>query len=257
MQIISFNCNGIRSSLRKGFFEWLKKVNPDILCLQETKAYPHQMQLDDWKNLGYHDFHHTAKKPGYSSVSIFTKILPKKVITGINHPFFDEEGRSIALEFSNFLIWNVYFPSGTSGEERQSLKMEFLNYFLPYSKKIKKKYPNTILCGDVNIAHTELDIHNPKGNEKNSGFLPEEREWLTQFINSGWIDCYRFFHPKSQEYTWWSYRFHSRKQNKGWRIDYFFTTSCLLSKIINCGIYHEFNGSDHAPIYLIFDSKDK
>ncbi|MCC5813291.1 MAG: exodeoxyribonuclease III [Leptospira sp.] len=250
MKIISFNCNGIRASLKKGLYEFIQNENPDIFCLQETKAKPDQTSPEIWEGLGYQAFHHTAEKAGYSSVAIFTKKSPKNSKIGIDFPFFDAEGRSIGLDMGDFYLWNVYFPSGTSGDIRQTRKMEFLEYIESYSQKLRKKHKNIILCGDVNIAHTPMDIHNPKGNAKNSGFLPEEREWLDKFLDMGWVDTYRKINPNSQEYSWWSYRFNARGQNKGWRIDYFFVTKSLESKLKTAGIMGDFHASDHAPIFL-------
>jgi exodeoxyribonuclease III len=250
LKIISLNCNGFRSAKSKGLFEWISKENPDLICFQETKAKPDQCSPEIWDELGYKGFHHSAEKAGYSSVAIFSKKQPKSTKIGIDHPFFDKEGRSVGLEFSNYYLWNVYFPSGTSGDERQSRKMEFLEYINLYSKSLIKKYKNVILCGDVNIAHQEIDIHNPKGNKKNSGFLPEEREWLTQFLEKGWIDSFRFLNPKEHIYSWWSYRSNARKQNKGWRIDYFFLTNSLEKKLQSAEIHTDLIVSDHCPISI-------
>ncbi|WCL48066.1 exodeoxyribonuclease III [Leptospira sp. GIMC2001] len=250
MKILSFNCNGIRASLKKGLASFIEEENPDIFCLQETKASPDQCSPEIWKELGYTGYHHTAMKPGYSSVAIFTKSKPKSIKIGIDHDFFDQEGRSVGLDFGKFYIWNVYFPSGISGQERQDRKMEFLDYFQNYSKELCNKYKKILLCGDVNIANHEIDIHNPKGNAKNSGFLPEERKWLTDFLDSGWVDSFRYKNPEIVKYSWWTYRFNARSNNKGWRIDYFFVTDNLKSKIQEANILTQFEASDHAPILL-------
>lgn len=250
MKIISFNCNGMRSAASKGLFEWISTVNPDIICFQETKAKPEQCFPEKWADLGYSIHHHTAEKPGYSSVAVYSKSKPKSVLVGLGNTFFDKEGRSLGLEFPNFFLWNVYFPSGTSGEQRQTKKMEFLETINMYSEKLKTKYKNVILCGDVNIAHQEIDIHNPKGNKKNSGFLPEEREWLSNFLSLGWEDCFRKLHPQRQDYSWWSYRSNARSQNKGWRIDYFFLTKSLVKNVLSSEIHNEIVLSDHAPISI-------
>lgn len=250
MKLVSFNCNGIRASLKKGLYDYIREENPDAFCLQETKANPSQTSPELWEDLGYHAYHHTAEKPGYSSVAIFSKIPARSIKIGLDFPFFDAEGRSVGVELNDFYLWNVYFPSGTSGDERQARKMEFLDHIMTYSKKLKKKYKNIVLCGDINIAHTEQDIHNPKGNAKNSGFLPEEREWLTSFLDSGWIDSFRLMNPDSQEYSWWTYRFQARKQNKGWRLDYFFLSKSLEKRLLEAGIHSHFHSSDHAPIYI-------
>ncbi len=253
MKIISFNCNGIRSALSKGFGEWILKENPDLFCLQETKANPSQIPDNPWKEAGYIGYHHTAQKPGYSSVAVYSKIQPLKVHQGIGDSFFDSEGRSLGIELSDFYLWNLYFPSGTSGEARQAKKMEFLERIYNLAQEYLQKYPKIILCGDLNIAHTEQDIHDPKGNEKNSGFLPEERDWLSRFLKIGWIDTFRYRNPSRVQYTWWTYRFQAREKNKGWRIDYFLATENLKPRIRESGICTNFQGSDHAPIYLIID----
>jgi exodeoxyribonuclease-3 len=250
MKIISFNCNGIRASLNKGLADFIKQENPEIFCLQETKARPEQCSPEIWEELGYQPFHHTAEKAGYSSVAIYTKNPVKKVDIGLNFPEYDREGRSVGVDLGSFYLWNVYFPSGTSGDVRQSVKMEFLDYIQDYASKLKKKYKKIVLCGDVNIAHTPQDIHNPKGNEKNSGFLPEERAWLTKFLGSGWIDSFRYKNPGEQKYSWWTYRFKARSQNKGWRIDYFLVSESMEKKILEADILTDFHASDHAPIYL-------
>lgn len=220
------------------------------MAFQETKAKPDQMMLDFWTNEGYTGFHNTATKPGYSSVSVFSKKKPKKVKIGIDHPLFDSEGRAVGLEFEKFYFLNLYFPSGTTGDIRQNLKMEFLTHIFEYSKKLQKQYKSCILCGDVNIAHTEMDIHNPKGNQKTSGFLPEEREWMDKFLKSGWVDVHRNLHPTLVEYSWWTYRFQARAQNKGWRIDYFFITKNLAKNLSGSKIHSGMQASDHAPIEM-------
>lgn len=254
MKIISFNCNGIRATMKKGFVEYIQSQDPDAFCLQETKANPSQTSPEVWESLGYEGFHHTAEKPGYSSVAIYSKKKPKSIVTGIGLPFFDSEGRSVALEFPKYYLWNVYFPSGTTGDVRQKKKMEFLEHIRPLADRIRSEKKKVILCGDVNIAHTPLDIHNPKGNEKNSGFLPEEREWLSEFLESGWVDCYRFMNPETRKYSWWTYRFQARSQDKGWRIDYFFVNKEWKKKIRKAEIHSQFHGSDHAPLYLEIDT---
>ena len=252
MKILSQNCNGIRSSIAKGLFDLVKKEKPDIVCLQEVKALPGQMSEEIWKKMGY-EFSVTnpAEKKGYSGVAIFSKLEPKKITLGIGDEFFDKEGRSITLEFSNFFLENTYFPSGTSGEERQALKMRFLDFYFQRSSNSKKKTIPKIICGDVNIAHTPVDIHDPKGNAKNSGFLPEERAWLTQFLDSGFTDAFRKKYPSAKdEYSWWTYRFGARDRNKGWRIDYFFVSSKHDSIIEDCYINRDHKISDHAAVVL-------
>lgn len=251
MKLLSLNCNGIRSAFQKNLGDWLKKENFDILSFQEIKATEKDMDLDFFRSQGYIPHIFPAEKKGYSGTAIFTKSKPKSVQFGLGHKLYDFEGRGIVLEFGKFTLINAYFPSGTSGEERQSIKMQFLEYMSQYCNQLKEKKSSIILCGDINIAHNEIDIHNPKGNEKNSGFLPEERAWVTNFLNSGWVDSFRYIHPEKKDmYSWWTYRFSARKNNKGWRIDYFFTTEKLKKKIINAGIFTDQIFSDHAPIYL-------
>lgn len=250
MKILSFNCNGIRSAIQKGLVDLIKQENPDVVCLQETKAKPEQCSPEIWQEMGYSGYYHTAEKNGYSSVAIFSRIPAQKVVYGIEDDFFDREGRSVGIDLGGIFLWNLYFPSGTSGEIRQAKKMEFLALFESRALALRKKYKKIIITGDVNIAHTVHDIHNPKGNEKNSGFLPEERDWLTGFLSDGWLDCYRFLNPDKVKYSWWTYRFQARSNNKGWRIDYFFASKNLASQIQSCDILTDFVASDHAPVIL-------
>lgn len=254
MKLITLNCNGIRSAKSKGLFDYIKKEKADMLAFQEIKAEESQTNPEFFEELGYHPFVFSAEKKGYSGTAIFTKQKPKSHTIGIGHKLFDREGRSILLEFKNFAFINTYFPSGTSGNERQAIKMEFLDYYINKKSEWEKKYKKLIICGDVNIAHTEIDIHNPKGNEKNSGFLPEERQWVTEFLASGMVDVFRVANPdKLHEYSWWTYRFNARKNNKGWRIDYFFTTKNLTKNIRSCKIDQSLIVSDHAPVVLEID----
>ncbi len=253
MKLISLNCNGIRSAFSKGLKEFIIKENADILAFQELKALEEELEPEFFKELGYHIFVNSAEKKGYSGVGIFTKQKPKNYEFGIGDKFFDSEGRSILIELKNFTFINTYFPSGTSGEERQTAKMNFLDLYLKKKNVWEKKYKKLIICGDVNIAHTENDIHNPKGNAKNSGFLPEEREWLTKFLDTGLVDSFRIKNPVQKEYSWWSYRFNSRKQNKGWRIDYFFLTKNLSKKIKSSKIVKDLIVSDHTAVVLEID----
>lgn len=251
MKIITLNCNGIRSSLQKGLLDFIRQENPDILCFQETKAPVTEIDRDEFKNLGYATYVCLAEKPGYSGTAILTKLKPKSQTVGLGDGIFLSEGRSVFLEFGDFYLWNLYFPSGTSGEERQKIKYQFLEDFTHLTKPFLKKKKPLLICGDVNIAHTEKDIHNPKGNEKNSGFLPEERKWLSDFLDLGFFDCFRALHPEvKDEYSWWTYRFQARKNNKGWRIDYFFVTKSKSVELISAKIVKEPVMSDHAPVVL-------
>ena len=251
MRIISYNVNGIRAAINKGLFEWLKTKPADIICLQETKALKDNIDYALFDQLGYHDYWFSAQKKGYSGVAVFTSIKPDHVEYGTGHKVSDDEGRVLQLDFGDIRLINAYFPSGTSGDERQSFKYVWMDEFLVYLNKLKKKKPKLILCGDYNIAHKEIDIHDPKGNKKSTGFLPEEREWLSKFFESGWIDSFRHFHPEPHRYSWLSQRFPSvRLQNKGWRIDYINVTEPLKKHLVDAEIYPDIKHSDHCPVYL-------
>lgn len=251
MRIISYNVNGIRAAIKKGFIEWLKTDPADIICVQETKALKENIDHSLFNALGYTDYWYSAQKKGYSGVAVFSKIKPDNVILGTGHKMSDEEGRVIQLDFGDIRLINAYFPSGTSGEERQNFKYEWLDKFFTYLEKLRKKNPNLILCGDYNIAHKEIDIHDPKGNKKSSGFLPEERAWMDKYFNSHWIDSFRVFHPEPHRYSWWSQRFPSvRLNNKGWRIDYINVTESLKGRLTDAEIFPEVKHSDHCPVYV-------
>ncbi|HVT85449.1 MAG TPA: exodeoxyribonuclease III [Chitinophagaceae bacterium] len=251
MRIISYNVNGIRAAINKGFIDWLKTDPADVICIQETKALKENVNHKLFSDLGYHDYWFSAQKKGYSGVAIFTKIRPTHIEYGNGHGASDDEGRVLQMDFGDVRLINAYFPSGTSGEERQEFKYKWLNEFLVYLNKIKKEYPKIILCGDYNIAHKEIDIHDPKGNKYSSGFLPEEREWMTKFFESGWVDTFRQFHPEPHRYSWWSQRFPSvRLQNKGWRIDYINVTEPLKKNLKDAEIFPDIKQSDHCPVFL-------
>ncbi len=251
MRIISYNVNGIRAAVKKGLFDWLKTDPADIICLQETKATREDVDVKQLDEMGYHHFWYSAQKKGYSGVAVFTKIKPDHVQYGTGHKVSDDEGRVIQLDFGSARIINAYFPSGTSGDIRQDFKYSWLDEFTNYLNQLRKKYPNIILCGDYNIAHTEIDIHDPKGNKKSSGFLPEEREWMTKFLDQEWIDTFREFHPEPHRYSWWSQRFPTvRLNNKGWRIDYINVTAPLKKKLKDAEIFPDIKHSDHCPVYL-------
>jgi exodeoxyribonuclease-3 len=251
LRIISYNVNGIRAAMNKGLIEWLKTDPADIICIQETKALKDNVNHKSFTDLGFHDYWFSAQKKGYSGVAVFTKIKPDNVEYGTGHKVSDDEGRVLQLDFGDIRLINAYFPSGTSGEERQGFKYQWLDEFFSYLENLKKKYPKLILCGDYNIAHREIDIHDPKGNKKSSGFLPEERAWMDKFIGGGWIDTFRKFHEEPHHYSWWSQRFPSvREQNKGWRIDYINVTDPLKGNLLKAEIYPDVRQSDHCPIYL-------
>lgn len=251
MRIISYNVNGIRAAIKKGFLDWLKTDPADVICVQETKAVQGDVDHKPFHELGFYNYWFSAQKKGYSGVAVFTKIKPDNVEYGNGHGPSDNEGRVIQLDFGNVRLINAYFPSGTSGDERQEFKYQWLDEINSWLKKMRKKHPNLILCGDYNIAHKEIDIHDPKGNKNSSGFLPEERAWMTKFLEDGWIDTYREFHPEPHRYSWWSQRFPSvRLNNKGWRIDYITVTEPLKKKLIDADIYPDVKHSDHCPVYL-------
>ena len=251
MRIISYNVNGIRAAIKKGFFDWLETNPADIICLQETKANKEDVDVERLHALGYQDYWFSAQKKGYSGVAVFTRIKPDKVELGNGHGPSDDEGRVIQLDFGDIRLINAYFPSGTSGEERQNFKYQWLDECYAWLQRLKKKYPKLILCGDYNIAHTEIDIHDPKGNKKSSGFQPEERAWMTKLFENGWIDSFRVFHPEPHRYSWWSQRFPSvRLQNKGWRIDYINVTTPLEKKLKDAEIFPDVKHSDHCPVYI-------
>ena len=252
-KIISYNVNGIRAALKKGFAEWLGENDYDIVCVQETKAQKEQVDITPLKALGYHDAWVSAEKKGYSGVAIFSKQQPDKIIKGCGIEKYDREGRIIRADFGDWSLLNCYFPSGTSGEERQSFKMSFLDDFFDWIKKLREERPNLIIVGDYNIAHEEIDIHNPKGNAKNSGFLPEERAWMTKWFDSGFADAFRYKNPDKQQYSWWTYRFNARKNNKGWRIDYQSVSVPLKDKVIHAEQLNDVFHSDHCPVLMEID----
>lgn len=250
MKIITYNVNGLRAAVSKGFAEWLAKENPDVLCLQEIKLQPEQYPAEIFEALGYKSFLYSAQKKGYSGVAVLSRQDPDHVEYGMGIEAYDTEGRFIRVDYGDLSIVSVYHPSGTSGDERQAFKMEWLEEFQRYVIELKKSRPNLILCGDYNICHESIDIHDPVRNAKNSGFLPEEREWMSRFLSKGFIDAFRLLYPEKQKYTWWSYRFNSRSKNKGWRIDYCMTTESLRPMLKDAKILNEVVHSDHCPMLL-------
>ena len=253
MKIISYNVNGIRAAERKGFSEWLQAADPDVICLQEIKAIEEQIDQDIYKNLGYHCYWYPAEKKGYSGTAILTKIKPDAVVKGCGIAYADAEGRVIRADFGDLSIFSTYFPSGSSGDIRQTVKMQFLADFQAFINDFKKQRPNLIINGDVNICHKAIDIHDPIRNANSSGFLPEEREWVSQFLDSGFIDCFRIFNQQPDQYSWWSYRANARNNNKGWRIDYNLASAPLKDKLTRAAILPEAKHSDHCPILVELD----
>ena len=249
MKIISYNVNGIRAALNKGFIDWLKAANPDVICLQEIKAMKDQLELDIFEAAGYkYHYWFSAQKKGYSGVAILSKTEPNHVEFGTGIASMDFEGRNLRVDFDGFSVMSLYLPSGTN-DDRLQHKFDYMDMFQEYINTLKHEIPNLIICGDYNICHEEIDIHNPKMKGV-SGFLPEEREWLGKFIDSGFIDSFRYLHPEKQEYTWWSYRANSRANNKGWRLDYALASKPLQEKLKRSVILSEAVHSDHCPILL-------
>jgi len=248
MRLLSWNVNGIRAMEKKGFFEWLHKESPDVLCLQETKAHPDQLTENIMKREGYHSYWAAAEKKGYSGVAIYTKIKPEAVTVGLGVEEFDSEGRTLMADYGDFILFNIYYPNGGSGNKRVPFKMRFYDAFLKKAEKLRKSGRKIIITGDVNTAHTEIDLARPKENAKNTGFLPEEREWVSKFISCGYVDTFRHFTKDGGHYTWWDYYTGARARDVGWRIDYFFVTEDLLPKLKKAFILKDVMGSDHCPV---------
>jgi len=251
--ISSFNVNGIRAAHRKGFTDSIEQSDPDIICLQELRAEEHQVPKAIQK-LPYHEIYHTAEKKGYSGVGILSKKEPIKVQHGIGVDWIDAEGRVLMAEFDEVSVFSIYAPSGTTGDERQELKMEFLDHFLPFAEKFLSQSKPVVFCGDFNICHKPIDIHNPKQNKNTSGFLPEEREWVSLLLETGFEDVYRNLHRDEPDlYSWWSYRAASKERNKGWRIDYHMASPSLNEMAREAFIEMEWDLSDHAPVTVVYN----
>lgn len=248
MKIITYNVNGIRAAMSKGLVQWVKDTDPDVLCLQEIKASPEQFGAFEFEEMGYHHYWYPAQKKGYSGVAILSKKEPKKMEFGCGEKCYDDEGRILRADFDDYSVMSVYHPSGSSGEERQSFKMQWLSDFQNYVDGLKKSYPKLVISGDFNICHKPIDIHNPVSNAKSSGFLPEEREWMEQFIQSGFTDSFRHFNQDPHHYSWWSYRANARAKNLGWRIDYNMVTANMNDKLKRSVILPQAMHSDHCPV---------
>ncbi len=255
MRIITINLNGIRSAARKGFYEWMANQDADVICLQELKAHEADMSPEMLLPESYHGYFHYAEKKGYSGVGIYCRNKPVQIIEGLGIAEFDAEGRYLCVDFDDYSVVSLYLPSGSSGEERQAVKFKFMEAFLPHMRELRASGREVLICGDWNIAHKEMDLKNWRGNKKNSGFLPEERAWLTEIFDEvGFVDVFRGVHPQLEAYTWWSNRGQAWAKDVGWRIDYQIATPELAKRALSASIYKEQRFSDHAP--LIIDYKD-
>ncbi len=250
MKIISYNVNGIRAAISKGFIEWLKSANPDVICLQEIKATEDQIPTDVISEAGYpFQYYFSAQKKGYSGVAILCKSEPKNVVFGTGIENMDFEGRNLRVDFDSLSVMSMYLPSGTNND-RLGYKFQYMDTIQEYIINLRNEIPNLLVCGDYNICHEAIDIHNPKGNEKTSGFLPEERAWLDSFMKTGMIDTFRHLNKEPDNYSWWSYRANARNNNKGWRIDYCLAAAPLKDKIKRALILPEAKHSDHCPVLV-------
>jgi len=250
MKIFSWNVNGVRAIEKKGFLEWIEDEEPDIICIQETKAKVEQLGSSLIEDHGYHTYWHSAERPGYSGVATFSKTEPYYVQKGLGIDRFDSEGRVLITEHENFLLYNIYFPNGQKDEVRLNYKLDFYDELLPIINDQVESGSNVIVTGDWNTAHYPIDLARPKENVKTSGFMPIEREKMDQYVKSGWVDTFRYFHDEPDRYSWWTYRFGARQRNVGWRIDYFFVNESFISEIESADIHENVMGSDHCPVSI-------
>jgi len=250
MKLISWNVNGVRAVVKKGFLDWLDQEQPDILCLQETKAHVDQLTAEILTDHGYHTFWHSGERRGYSGVATFCKEEPLYVQEGLGIERYDAEGRVLLTEHENFLLYNIYFPNGQKDDERLQYKLDFYDELLPIINEQVESGNNVVVTGDWNTAHHPIDLARPKQNVNTSGFMPIEREKLDMYVENGWIDTFRLFHPEGDRYSWWTYRFGARERNVGWRIDYFFVNEGFVDNVEDADIHVEVMGSDHCPVSL-------
>ena len=250
IEILGWNVNGYRAALRKGFMEWLRERSPDIICLQETKAWREQVQENESSPDGYFSYWSKGEKKGYSGVAVFSKVEPREVLKGFGIDRFDREGRVLILRYDQFTLFNIYYPNGQGNADRLSYKLDFYDAFLDFAEEEKRRGNPLVITGDFNTAHTSIDLARPRENENISGFLPVERAWLDKFVKSGYIDTFRTFHPEPNQYSWWSYRTRARERNVGWGLDYFFATPEIMDNIEDSFILSDIEGSDHCPVGL-------
>jgi len=253
MQILSYNVNGLRAAINKGFLEWIASESPDVLCIQETKMQDGQLPARLFEPYGYRMHHHFAEKKGYSGVALLLKEEPDQLFMGMGNNLYDREGRVIRADYGDISLINVYIPSGTTGGIRQEFKMKFLSDFHNYILELMHTRKKLIVSGDYNICHKAIDINHPERHKKSSGFLPEEREWVDTFIQSGFIDSFREFNQNPEQYSWWSYRAMSRQKNLGWRIDYHMISEPLRDQLKHASILPEVHHSDHCPVQIEID----
>lgn len=250
MKLASWNVNGIRACSQKGFLKWFEALDADVVCIQENKAQVNQCDASIVNPLKYHSSWHSAQRKGYSGVTTFSKKEPINIYSGMDIPEFDVEGRVLTFEYPDFILINAYFPNSQDAGARIAYKVRFCEAILKYCESFRKKGKNVILCGDYNIAHKAIDLKNPKANEKNAGYLPEERAWMDKFTGTGYVDAFRKFEQGPDHYTWWTYRFNAREKNVGWRIDYFCSNPEFEDRLKKCYHQPEVFGSDHCPVIL-------
>jgi len=253
VKLVSYNVNGIRAAIKKGLIDWIKDDGADIVCIQETKSQPDQVDLSELESLGYNAFWHSAEKKGYSGVLTLSKVPVTDFFTGIGIDKYDIEGRTVVTHFDHWSLVNVYIPSGSSGDARHAFKMDFVNDFGPWIDQLKKNHPNLIVVGDYNIVRGELDIHNPQRKDNPSGYKPDERAWLDLWFKNGFIDSFRQLYSEERLYSWWSYRAGARQKDKGWRIDYISVTDPIADKLKECRMYKDVMHSDHCPVIAELD----
>lgn len=251
LSVVSYNVNGVRSAVSKGLLDWLSNNQPDVVCLQEIKIAADDFDEAPFKKIGYHSYLFPAVKKGYSGVAVLSKQKPDKVVKGIDIERYDNEGRNIRIDLGELSVMSAYFPSGTTGDERQVVKMDYLDDFYNYIVGLKNTRSKLLVCGDFNICHKPIDIHNPVANKDASGFKPEEREWMEKLFSSGFIDTFRQFNKQPDEYSWWSFRANSRANNKGWRIDYIAATEGLRNSLVSSKMHQDAKHSDHCPVSCV------